>query len=1131
MYEPVKKKPDFPVLEQRILELWRETCAFDLLREQNRGGPRWSFLDGPITANNPMGVHHAWGRSLKDMYQRYHAMCGQELRFQNGFDCQGLWVEVEVEKEHGFATKQDIEAYGMDRFVEDCKARVLKYSAIQTEQSVRLGYWMDWDHSYFTMSDENNFTIWSFLKKCHERGHVHKGLDSMPWCPRCGVGLSEMEMHEGYRWVEDLSVFLRFPIRGRDQEALLVWTTTPWTLTSNVAAAVHPDMSYYRVRQGEWVYYVGADNWQNERRIEVEEASEHGKKRRVVKLKTLAEMLEMSGPVEIEGTVQGKDLLGLAYDGPFDELAAQREQGGFPFTNLKLRDHCGASSHRVIAWDEVTGGEGTGIVHIAPGCGKEDFVLGGEEDLVAISPLDEGGRFLRSFDWLEGRHAHEVAEAIVDNLRDKGLLVGSERYPHRYAHCWRCGTAVLYRLVDEWFISMDWRDEIIGTVPKIRWIPDYGEQRELDWLRNMGDWMISKKRYWGLALPIWQCDHHTELDNGRRCQWFDVIGSRSELEERAIEGWESFDGHSPHRPWIDAVKIRCEACGGTASRIADVGNPWLDAGIVPYSTMGFSEDREYWERWFPPELVLECFPGQFRNWFYALLAMSTMMQEDRWADCRGGESAVVPPFRTLLGYALVLDEQGHEMHKSRGNAIEFNTAAQTIGAEVMRYIFAAQNPTTNLRFPDIRPGRRGDVIHRDQEVQRTLLTLWNCYSFYVTYAEVDGITPRMLEVAYEQRSELDRWVLSKLQSLIGFARECFEQYRVHLLMEAFERFLEELSNWYLRRSRRRFWKSENDSDKLAAYATLFEVLETLCRLLAPVLPFLAEEVYQNIVRSVDADAPVSVHLRPYPEVDTARVDRELAARIDVIVKYKNLGLSVRNQAGLKVRQPLAKIIVKPEGELEHAALELPGLRAQLLEELNIKELELVSSIEGLVETEVRPNFKTLGPKYGPLMKDIQAVLKGIEPRPIQLCLDRGESYILHLGATQVALSAEDLEVRSTAVEGLAFAMQGTSFVAIDTTVSDELRREGLARDFVRGVQSERKAIDLDVADRIRLRYHAHAEIDQAVREWSAYVGRETLAVEIAPDETLAQAATSFKVGGEPVVIAIERVDPKEILAP
>ncbi|MFC1654207.1 isoleucine--tRNA ligase [Myxococcota bacterium] len=1108
MYKSVEKFPDFQSIEKKILKFWEDTRAFDLLRKQNQDRPIWSFLDGPITANNPMGVHHAWGRCLKDVYQRYHAMCGSQLRYQNGFDCQGLWVEVEVEKELGFKSKKDIEKYGMAKFVEACKERVRKFSKIQTEQSIRLGYWMDWDDSYFTMTDENNYTIWSFLKKCHDRGFIYKGFDSMPWCPRCGVGLSQMEMHEGYKWVEHKSVFVRFPIRGREKEAFLVWTTTPWTLTSNVGVAVHPDMTYYKVKAGEWTYYLGAENYQGDRKIEVEEETAKGKKRRVIKLLNIPEVLKSQGEVEVLGELPGKDLIGFQYDGPFDELEAQNEKGGYPYPNEKLADKTSVNCHRAIAWELVTGSEGSGIVHIAPGCGKEDFQLGKELGLVSLSPLDEGGHFLEKYGWLKGKAAHEVASDIVADLKKKGILLGLENYPHRYAHCWRCATPVLYRQVDEWYIDMSWREEIIKTVPQIRWIPEYGEQLELDWLKNMGDWMISKKRYWGLALPIWRCDD---------CDWFTVIGGQEELQEQAVSGWDEFAGHSPHRPWVDAVKIKCQSCGGSASRIPDVGNPWLDAGIVPYSTMGW-RDPEYWKQWFPADLVLECFPGQFRNWFYAMLAMSAMMQEHHWADKAGGQSKTVPPFKALLGHALVRDEEGKEMHKSLGNSVSFENAADTIGAEVMRYMFCCQNPVANLNFPDISEKRKKNIVHLDQEIYRELLTFWNCYSFYITYASVDQVTPDKLKIPLDQRSELDRWILSKFNSLVGFAHGCFEDYRVHTLMERFERFLDNLSNWYIRRSRRRFWKSENDTEKMAAYATLFEILEGTCRMMAPVLPFLTEEIYQNIVRSVQKDAPVSVHLLEYPQYDEKLVDVDLEKRIDTVIRYKNLGLSIRNEKNIKVRQPLSKILVMPETPEEKAALETETLRAQVLEEINVKELELIDSAEGLYSAKVKPNFKVLGKKHGRYLKEIQALLEKADPAAVRAAVSGEGVYQVKLKDQEIDLAAEDIDIQYAGTGDNAVIKDNQAFVALNTNITPELKRESIARDFVRGVQIQRRDMDLHVADRIKVRYQTDQESAAAIQEWSDYVCREILALELTPDDSLTEeSGKKFKVGGKPVV--------------
>src|SRR3954447_21648983 len=608
-FAPVDARPDFVAQEHDILARWEERRTFARLRAQNADGPRWSFLDGPITANNPMAVHHAWGRTYKDVYQRFHAMLGEDQRYQNGFDCQGLWVEVNVERDLGFTNKRDIEAHGIAEFVSLCKQRVLTYAARQTEQSIRLGMWMDWNDpdeltrlrdllatdpsaeatiegpegpvtdtvemlvgrlgmpdvggSYFTFSNENNDLIWGFLAECHRRGWLYKGHDTMPWCPRCGTGLSQMEMNEGYQDREDPGLTVRFPLLDRPGEALLVWTTTPWTLTSNVAAAVGEDLRYVRIRQGDDVFWVGKGTLRS----------------------------AVQGAFTVEEEVPGSALVGWRYAGPFDALPAV--QAAFGETGYE---------HRVVAWDEVGEDEGTGIVHIAPGCGAEDYQLGKAIGLPVIGPIDEDGRYYPGFDWLSGLEAPAVAERIVDDLQQRGFFYHLEPYLHRYPHCWRCNTPLLFRLVDEWFISMgevyeqpretltreqvdrSLRYQIMEVVDRIRWIPDFGHDRELDWLRNMHDWMISKKRYWGLALPIYDC---------AACGTVEVVGGRDELRTRAVTGWESFEGHTPHRPWVDEVRIACPSCGAAVERIKDVGNPWLDAGIVPFSTLHFREDPEY----------------------------------------------------------------------------------------------------------------------------------------------------------------------------------------------------------------------------------------------------------------------------------------------------------------------------------------------------------------------------------------------------------------------------------------------------------------------------------------------------------------------------------------------------------
>ena len=1108
-FEKVDTQVDFPGQERAILEWWSRSNAFDRLRQKNHGGARWSFLDGPITANNPMGVHHAWGRTYKDAFQRYHAMKGEDLRYQNGFDCQGLWVEVEVEKQLGLGSKRDIENLvpgdafaSIDRFVQLCKERVDHYARVQTDQSIRLGYWMDWDRgddwlkppdlrrSYFTMSEENNYSIWRFLKRCHERGFVYRGFDSMPWCPRCEVGLSQMEVHEGYRRVAHRAAFVRLPLRDRPNENLLVWTTTPWTLSSNVAAAVNPQLTYAKVAHRDQIFYVSKGAL-TAKRLE-EEFRRKEWVEGVPKLKTLEQIFREKGGFEIVGHVQGSEMVGWTYDGPFDELEAQNEPGGFPRDVAEVairRDWSEAKSardlHRVIPWDMVGEHEGTGIVHIAPGCGKEDFQLGREHHLPPISPLGDDGRFVAGTGGLVGKGAEEPATAdwIFEDLNRKQLLIATEQYPHTYPHCWRCKSELLFRLVDEWFISMSWRDEIMEACHEVQWIPEFGLQRELDWLKNMGDWMISKKRYWGLALPIWVCNE---------CGEFDVIGGRDELRERAVEGWDKFDGRSPHRPWVDQVKVRCSACGGMASRVADVGNPWLDAGIVPFSTMGWQQNPEEWARWFPADFVVESFPGQFRNWFYSLLSMSTML-------------AGHAPFKTLLGHGLVRDQWGREMHKSEGNSIAFEEVADSgfdvttpngvvehhppMGADLVRWLYARQKPANNINFGG----------HLAAEVRSTFqIKLWNTYGFFCNYARLDGFDPNTPQVPYGERTDLDRWILSDLQILIRNARRGFDEFDLASFCLACERFVDErLSNWYIRRSRRRLWKSETGTDKLSAYQTLHFVLVTLAKLIAPVTPFLSEAMYQNLVVGGVAnatDVAASVHHTDYPEVDATLVDVELSADMERLLQLVSLGGAARNAARMKVRQPLAEMRVQPLGDVEGRAVTRFG--DQLSEELNVKIITLHEKAAGpLLKTVIKPNFKTLGPKFGPRLKDVQQALLAAEPEAILSAISTTSTFALGLPDGEAAeIAREDIVIEMTAAEGWIGAADASYQIAIDTHVTPALAAEGMAREAVRHVQELRKTARLEIEDRIELHLSASSDaLRDALVTHRRYIAGETLA--------------------------------------
>jgi isoleucyl-tRNA synthetase len=1121
MFQPVSAKPDLVAREHELLDEWRDRQTFARLRAQNAGGPHWSFLDGPITANNPMGVHHAWGRTYKDLFCRFRAMQGFDQRWQNGFDCQGLWVEVNVEKDLGFTSKRDIEAFGIAEFVSLCKQRVLTFAARQTEQSDRLGYWMDWNEpdelrrlrdllaedpsrvitlegphgpvtdtvemivgrlgmpelggSYFTFSNENNDLIWGFLAECHKRGWIYKGHDSMPWCARCGTGLSQMEMNEGYQDREDPGLTVKLPLRDRPGEALLVWTTTPWTLTSNVAAAVGEALAYVRVRQGDDIVWLGKG--------------------------TLKQALQ--GPFEVLEERPGRDLVGWRYDGPFDDLPAVRAAfapGADRAGGGVLPEAEGMYEHRVVAWEEVGEEEGTGIVHIAPGCGAEDYQLGKRLGLPVVAPLDESGIVVDGFGFLSGRDVRDVAEPIIDHLKQADRFYRLEPYTHRYPHCWRCGTALVFRLVDEWYISMgevydkpreelskeevdrSLRYQIMEVVDQIRWLPEFGHERELIWLRDMHDWMISKKRYWGLALPIYDC---------QSCGTFDVVGGRDELGERAVEGWETFQGHTPHRPWVDAVKIACPTCGQPVSRILDVGNPWLDAGIVPFSTLHFREDPEYWRQWYPADFITESFPGQFRNWFYAMLAMGTVLRRE-------------PPFRTIFGYALLLGEDGRPMHKSWGNAIEFDEAAERMGVDVMRWLYMSARPDDNIRFG----------WHAADDARKRLLLLWNVYAFFVTYANLAAWTPSTETPPPDDRPPLDRWMLSRAAALAAAVEERLTDYDALGATRLIDTYIEDLSTWYLRLSRERMRRNDDSRDRAAAFATLHTALVALAKVMAPILPFLSDTLYGNLVGAAGANAD-SVHLTRWPTAELADLRAEpLETAMATARDAVELARTLRGTAGLKTRQPLGRMwLALPgrDGDMpeREALLDLIG------GEVNVKAVEVIDDESELVERRVKPLLPVIGRKLGPKVPEVMAAAREgrFEVRP--------DGSVALAG---VVLARDEVEILASPRPGTAVAADDGLVVVIDTQLTPELRAEGDARELTRAVQDLRRDARLALDDEIELCLDG---LGDSVRRHLDAVTADTLATSIAvnegrPDAAGWDASGSVELEAGLVAIALRR---------
>jgi len=1008
-FRPVGAKLDLAEVDHRILDLWEREDTFEMLRKKNAGGPRFSFFDGPITANvEGMGVHSAWARTYKDIYQRYKAMRGFDQRYQNGFDCQGLWVEVQVERELNLNSKRDIETYGIGKFSDACRARVDRSAAAITKGSIRMGQWMNWANSYFTYSDLNISHIWHVLKVCQERGWLYKGHRSMPWCARCGTALSQHEMIDSYREMTHLSVYVRFPIEGRKNESFLVWTTTPWTLPANVALAVNPDLDYVRAKVGDEILIVSKETFDQAR---------------------------WDNATVVE-TVKGKALLGLRYSGPFDALPASSE---------------GVVGHRVIEWKDVTAAEGTGLVHIAPGCGAEDFALSKTEKLPVLVPIDEMARFVKGYGWLEGKEARDVAREIADDLQKRGRLFRAADYTHRYPECWRCHEEIVFRVDDEWFISMDeLRPKLMAAAAKVTWLPPAAGRRMENWLQNMGDWNISRKRYWGLPLPFYTCE------KGH----FFVIGSEEELRERAKSGLDKL--RELHRPWIDDVVVGCPECGAASKRVKEVGDCWLDAGIVPFSTLDWLHDKEYWAKWFPAEYIVEMVE-QVRLWFYSQLFFSVVLT---------GEA----PYRVCESFQPMLAAPGEEFHKSGGNMVDLVEACERVGADAIRWVVAREDLQETMYFgwPPF------------EDLRRKLLVLWNTYAFFVTYATYDDFDPSEPQIPLAERPVMDRWVLSTLARLVADSRASMDSYDVRTVLLKAESFWDDLSTWYLRRNRSRFWKARSKRDSLAAYQSLFEAITTLIRLLAPVVPFLSEDVYQGLVRSSSPSAEASVHLTAYPDESPERVDDDLERRMRAARRVVELGRAARSSAGVKTRTPLSKLIVVFDAnDRDRGALESASELAEIVkDELNVKAIEVRDAAEGLVKETVKPDLKVLGPKLGKDLPRVrQALAEGrYERRDGTISVEGFE-----LSDTEVLISHEG-------APGHAVGRDAGATVALETKVTPELELEGLARELAHHLNNLRKEAGLEISDRIALRYDG--PISRAFERYGDFIAQEALATKI-----------------------------------
>ena len=1039
------KSNSFIETEHEVLKFWEENDCYNKRKAKNEGKERFRFIDGPITANNPMGIHHAWGRTLKDTFIRYKYMNGYDCRCQNGFDSQGLWVEVEVEKELGFKTKRDIENYGMDKFTHKCVDRVKHFSGIIAEQSKRLGQWMQWDNSYYTNTDQNIEGIWHFLKTCDDNGWIQREYKPMPWCPRCGTSLSEHEMTGSYKNITHNSVFFKLPIIGTNSK-ILVWTTTPWTLSSNVALAVNPEIDYVEVKiKSDENTLILAKN----------------------AIKYLGEDKE-----EVLRMFKGEELVGKSFDTCFPEFEAQAK-----------------IEHKIVAWEDVDAEEGTGVVHIAPGCGVEDNELGKRLGLPEVMPVDDMGIILPGFGFMTGKNTSDVANDVFEELEKRNKLYKVMPYEHSYPICWRCKSEVIYRLVPAWYIrTAELKPRLIKAANSVKWEPEANGKRMLDWLNNMGDWNISRKRYYGMPLPFYACE---------KCGKVHVIGSKEELRAKAVKP-EMVDALPElHRPWIDEIEIGCE-CGATVKRVPEIGDVWLDAGIVPFSTTGYFTDKEEWRKNFPAEWVVEM-REQVRLWFYSLLFMSVVL-EDR------------APYERVLCHSSVIQENGQKFSKT-GFMIRFDDAAEKIGADTVRYMYVGAPVANDVRFG----------YNLGDEARRKLLGFYNAYTFFETYAKIDkpnfeGYTPDK-----NAMSITDKWLVIRTNEFIRKATAQMDDYKAYNVIKDFEIFVDDISNWYIRTNRRRFWKTGDENDKKIAYWTLFNAINTCVKVMAPIIPFMTEGIWQNLTRKVLPSSEISVHLSDWPTVLEGFEDdgilEETANARDIIA----VAMRLRNENQIKVRQPLAKLFVAASEE-EFSKIKV--YEKNILDELNIKEMVQVTDSSVLEDNYLQVNFRAAG---AVLKGDVNKMKQALEAATAEEMAEytakakAGEAVLVK--GFDTAYDPSIFTVMSKTKEGIVSAeCQNKTIVALDTVLTEELVKEGTVRDTVRQCQLIRKEAGYEVEQRVVMAISGGSDyVMNALNESKAHMLSELLADDIIfGGEIEADLTKTCEVGDSEVTISVKK---------
>ena len=1048
MFEEVSSQFTFAEREKQILEFWRENDIFQKSMEMYKDAPSFVFLEGPPFANAPPGVHHVLARIMKDAVCRYKTMTGHYVHRKAGWDTHGLPVEYQVEKQLNITNKAELEAYGVQNFIEKCKENVFQYEQDWRQMTERIGFWVNLDEAYITLSNDYIESVWWVLRQAWEKELLYQGHKVQPYCYRCGTTLASHEVALGYQEVADPSIFVRFPLKNRENTYLLVWTTTPWTLPSNAAVAVGEDYDYVSVEEKNGQHLILAKE-------------------------CIPSLFGDEAPQIVEN-YKGSDLQEWEYEPLFDG-------GQHP-----------ERSHYIVTGDFVTTTEGSGLVHIAPAFGQDDYEIGQKYGLPLVQLVGPDGRFVPEVkDAWAGEYVKDADPKIIENLDGRGLLFKATEYTHQYPFCWRCDTPLLYYARESWFIrTTAIRDRMHQHNQQINWYPEHiKDGRFGNWLENNIDWGLSRERYWGTPLPIWVCDD---------CGHQHCIGSIAELQEL---GTDVPDDIELHRPYVDDVALACEKCGGTMHRVQDVIDCWFDSGCAHTAQWHYPfENKEMLEQAYPADFICEAI-DQTRGWFYSLLATGTLLYDK-------------PAYKNCLCLELIMGPDGQKMSKSRGNTVDPWTILNGQGADAMRwYMFTATTPWTPRTF-------KPEGI--DEALKKFMGTLQNVYSFFVMYANLEQIDVLQDAPPISERATVDRWILSRLHTVIDKVRDEMENYHLTNAPRAIEAFVDDLSNWYVRRSRDRFWGAEAGPDKHAAYATLYEVLVTVAKLAAPFVPFLADGLYRNLVCSLNTEAPLSVHLAEYPVADAALKDAQLEEDMDFTREVISMGHAARNRSGIKTRQPLAEITLGALSDVEKATVN--RLADLIHDELNVKAIGFTEDLNAFAQVTLKPNFKVLGPKYGKGVQAIAKALASADAVALKAELEAAGSLQVEASGETYTLEPSEVDVQTQNREGFFVEVDANKFIALSTKLTHALTLEGLAREFVNKIQNMRKEADFNVSDRIKLSLDTTSSlVDEAFQVHQDYILRETLttAVVDAPGENAFTVAQ--KLNGEPATLSVEQV--------